>query len=613
MAHGKIKRRSVGGAAKGSHAAAATANAPYEPVRPERLMADVEAIARWVRLSGTPDELEAFKYVRRRLRAAGCTTRLILHDAYISLPGRASLAVRPAGGSGGNRDGAVACVTHSFSAPTGPDGLEAPAVYAGSGSPADLSAARPDVQGASTLAGRIAVIDGLATPDRVHAAQAAGAAGLVFLNRDPLVHEMIVSPVWGSPTPDGVNRLPRLPVVSVARGDGDRLRGLVQAGGARLRITAEVDTRWRKTPLLIADLAGAVENTFVLMAGHIDSWHRGAMDNGTANATMLEVARVLARAKRYRGVRFAFWSGHSHGRYSGSTWYADHYWHELHARCVAHVNVDSVGGRGAVINRHAYAMPETRGVADQVINALAGGHFTGGRVGRAGDQSFLGVGIPSLLMSLSEQPAVSPEASRDFNIRTGGATGGLGWWWHTTDDLPDKIDPAALERDCRIYLGIMHAFCASPVLPLDYIATATEWSRTLQALRGGAGRYVDLRPVIGEARRLVAATRSLARTARSLRASNRHAARAVNEGLMALGRALIPIGYTQTGRFDHDPALEQRDVPLLAAVRALAGARDDAARHLAVRATRDLNAVTFALAQAADRAEAAAREARRTR
>ncbi len=571
----------------------------YAHVNAQRLMADVDAIARWVRLSGTPDELEAFKYVQRQLRAAGCKTQLILHDAYISLPGRASLTVLSPGGN----QATVPCVTHSFSTSTGPDGVEGPAVSGGSGTPGDMGTVR--------VAGRIAVVDGLATPDRVHAGQMAGVAGLIFLNRDPLVHEMIVSPVWGSPTLDAAGGLPRLPVVSVAQRDGDRLREAVKAGGARARITAEVDTRWRKTPILIADLPGAVEDTFVMLAGHLDSWHRGAMDNGTANATMLEVARALAKTRRYRGVRFAFWSGHSHGRYSGSTWYADHHWDELDARCVAHVNVDSVGGRGAVINRHAYAMPETRGVADRVISALARERFKGGRVGRAGDQSFLGVGIPSLLMSLSEMPADSPDASLDFNIRTGGATGGLGWWWHTTDDTPDKIDPVTLERDCKIYLGIVHALCTEPVLPLDYEATAKEWLTKLQLLRKAAGRQVDLGPTIAAARRLVAATQDLARVERSLRTSpNRKAVGALNKGLMALGRALIPIGYTRTGRFDHDPALEQRDVPLLAAIGALGEATGDDARHLAVRAVRDLNAVRAALTQAADVAKTAARDAR---
>ena len=566
-------------------------------VSARRLMADTHALARWVRLSGSPEEREAFRYIQGQMRRAGCATRLLVHDAFISLPGPASLAV-----IAGDAAQPVPCVTHSFAAPTGGEGLEADAVFAGAGRPADLAAVG--------VAGRIAVVDGLASPDRVHAAGGAGAAGLVCLNRDRLAHEMIVSPVWGNPGPADLERLPRLPVVSVAGEAAGRLREAVRAGGARLRVTAEVDTGWRPTPILLADLPGAVEDTFVLFTGHVDSWHRGAMDNGTANATMMEVARILAGVRRYRGVRFAFWSGHSHGRYSGSTWYADTAWQELHDRCVVNVNVDSVGARGSVVNRHAWATPETRALADRVIRRVAGVPFEGSRVGRAGDHSFLGVGIPSMLMSLSEQAADSPDASADFTIRSG-ATGGLGWWWHTTDDLPDKIDPARLVRDCRIYLGVVHALATEPVLPLDYGAAAREWLAALRALPRAAGRHVALAPVVAEARRLVRATAALERRAAAVRRRPaRRAVRAVNAAIMAMGRALLPAAHTRAGRFDHDPALEQRGVPLLETVRALGDAAGDAARHLAVQAQRDLNAVRYALRQAAEAAEAGARRGR---
>ncbi len=569
----------------------------YHTVSPQRLMADTEALAQWVRLSGSPEELESFKYAQKQLRAAGCKTQLILHDAYISLPGPASLHTLQDGGST-----AVPCVTHSFAAPTGPDGVEARAVYGGT--PGDLTA--------TAAAGRIALVDGLASPAAVQAGQVAGVAGLVFLNRDPYVHEMIVSTIWGSPPADALNQMPRIPIVSIAGHDAERLRTLARGGQVRLRITAAVDTGWRKTPLLTGELSGQVEDTFVLFSGHLDSWHRGAMDNGTANATMLEVARVMRKVKRYRGIRFAFWSGHSHGRYSGSTWYADHYWDDLDARCVAHVNVDSVGARGAVINPHAYAMPETRGVADAVIRELAGTRFEGGRVGRMGDQSFLGIGMPSLFMDVSEQPGNSPNASRDFSVFSGGSTGGLGWWWHTTEDLPDKIDPVLLERDCKVYVGVIHAFATSPVAPLDYAATARMWLKQLQDARRGAGKWVDLRSTVAEASRLVKATQAMARRTRALsRSSDRRAVRQVNGALMALGRALIPIDYTQRGRFDHDPAVAHREPPHLAALKALATAKGDAARHLAVRAVRDLNAIRHALATAAAAAESTTAKGRR--
>jgi hypothetical protein len=126
---------------------------------------------------------------------------------------------------------------------------------------------------------------------------------------------MIVSPVWGSPTPDTIGRLPNVPIVSVDAASGDRLKGLLEAGPGRARVRTEVDTRWRPIPTLLADL-DVDGRDYVLFSGHVDSWHYGAMDNGTANATMVEVARILAqhRGELRRGLRLAFWSGHSHAR-----------------------------------------------------------------------------------------------------------------------------------------------------------------------------------------------------------------------------------------------------------------------------------------------------------
>src|SRR5690606_33456798 len=100
-------------------------------------------------------------------------------------------------------------------------------------------------------------------------------------------------------------------------------------------------TEWRKIPTLIAEYKGEVEpEKYVLFSGHIDSWHYGAMDNGSANATMLEVARIIGenKLKLYRSLKLAFWSGHSHGRYAGSALFADENWENLYDHCVLHLN-----------------------------------------------------------------------------------------------------------------------------------------------------------------------------------------------------------------------------------------------------------------------------------
>ena len=50
----------------------------------------------------------------------------------------------------------------------------------------------------------------------------------------------------------------------------------------------------RPIPVVVAEIAGQIEpERFVLVHGHIDSWHVGIGDNATGDATMLEIARVL--------------------------------------------------------------------------------------------------------------------------------------------------------------------------------------------------------------------------------------------------------------------------------------------------------------------------------
>jgi len=103
-------------------------------------------IARWTRLSGTPDEREAAAYVEEQLRSFGYAAQTIMHDAYISLPRAASLRItRPE-----SRD--LPCITHSMGIPTGPRAVGAEVVYAGKGAPEDYAKAG--------AAGKIALVEG---------------------------------------------------------------------------------------------------------------------------------------------------------------------------------------------------------------------------------------------------------------------------------------------------------------------------------------------------------------------------------------------------------------------------------------------------------------------
>ncbi|MCC7282786.1 MAG: M28 family peptidase [Acetobacteraceae bacterium] len=533
------------------------------------LMDHCRAFARWVKLSGTRDEAESLRYVQARLDEYGYRTRVILHDAYISLPGKARVEV----------DGtALTAITHSMGRSSPADGVAAELVYVGHGTAADF--AGKDVRG------RIVVAEGIATPVVAALARDGGAVGQLHISPHHHLHEMCISPVWGNPDPHTFAQLPATVACTVSNADGSAIRDRLAAGHSpRVVLHAEVDTGWRKTPILEAELdapGSASDAPFILFSGHHDTWYYGVMDNGSANATMLEVARLAAtrRADWRRNLRICFWSGHSHGRYSGSAWYVDNHWDAFDRHCAAHVNVDSTGGIGATELGHAAAMSPLHALAAEAITEQTGLQYSGKRKNRSSDDSLPGLGVPSMFGGLSEQP---PSKLKLRNA--------LGWWWHTPEDLIDKVDEANLVRDTKVFVHVVAKLLTDAVLPLDFAAQAHTLREELAGLATALGPRFDLAP-------LQAATNTLhARAQRLGEAAGRLDPATVNATLMALSRALVPVDYASSDRFTHDPALPVPDWAVLQPLRDLAATTpgSDAAFLHQVSARRAANRLGDAL------------------
>lgn len=546
-----------------------------DAVSADRMMSDVRAITRWTRSAGSPEELAAARYVEAQLKAMGCSATILMHDAYISLPGEASLTVLAP------TRRAVPCVTLAMAASTPEAGLEGDLVYVPDARPASLAG----------LSGRIVLVGAKASPDTAANVDRAGVAAAIFTS-GPVIGEMICSSVWGSPGEHTVAALPHTPMLSVAQADGESLRGLCAAGPVRVHLRAHVDTRWTRTPIVIGDLhAGHPDSDpgkYVLFSGHIDSWHKGAMDNASANAVMLEMMRLFAgrRADLRRDLRLAFWSGHSHGRYSGSAWYADNCWFDLEQHCVAHVNIDVVGAMGADLIVTT-AMVELSALAGWALATAAGGTAPVERMRRTSDESFWGVGVPSMFGEVSRQP------DRSF-----------GWWIHTVDDTVDKIDPARLVRDATIYYLALGRLLTDPVVPLDYAATAADIRTHLETLAQRCGGKFDLTPALQAAGALEALCGRL-NSVRSGAGADWEITKAANACVHDLGRILIAPTYQITGRFAHDPGGASGFLPTLQPAQRLAALDpdSDAAKFLTVDLARARNEVTHALRQACRRVE----------
>ena len=553
-------------------------NAQCASVDGAALMRHIGAFAQWIKLSGSAGEADSLRYVRAQLDGIGFRTRMLSHDAYISLPGSSRVQVD-------NR--VLASITHSFSRAAGVTGE---LVHVGAGNEADFAG--------RDLAGCIVLVDGIATPPVARRASRAGAVGQLHISPHEHLHEMCISPVWGNPSAETLSELPATVVCSVLLSDGAALRDRLARGERpSVALHAEVDTGWRKTPILEAELdapgAGG-DAPFVLFSGHHDTWYYGVMDNGSANAAMLEVSRLCAARREHwkRGLRLCFWSGHSHGRYSGSTWYVDEHWDELDRRCVTHINIDSPGAEGADILANVGSMSELRALAGEAITEQSGQTLLGKRMSRGADQSFNGVGLPAIFGDISE-PVPTP-------------VGAHCWWWHTPDDLADKISEKNLMRDTRIYMHAVWRLLTDTVLPLDYAAYAQDLLEELDRLHTALGQRLSLDDLAAGA---VTLRDNAARLASLAGQADDREAACINRALMRMSRALVPIDYTSGDRFAHDPALAQPAWPTLQTLRELAAAApgSDAAKFLTVSAIRARNRVAHALRQANKAAEAVVR------
>jgi hypothetical protein len=192
---------------------------------------------------------------------------------------------------------------------------------------------------------------------------------------------------------------------------------------------------------------------------------------------------------------------------------------------------------------------------------------------------------------------------------TGRRRSGQAWFWHTEHDTLDKVDLGVLRLDTQIYLATILRIANSPVLPFDYRATVDEILAALEAYRARLSARpepeLDLTPLIVRARELRAQLDRLHERLQTVRGPAQEAV--ANLALLELGRALVPINYTEAGPFDHDPALHAPALAALQGINRLAGLDPDSDdyRFLRTHLMRRRNAVAAALPRAARAAQTA--------
>ena len=559
--------------------------------------AAIEQFAQLVRLSGSPEEREALDYLVERLERWGVPYRVFWPTCLISWPVYATLRVvspeaRP-----------IRAKTLAFSPST--DGAEVigelvvisseqvagiEQIFAG-----NVPKQVPD------LRGKVVLTDGFGFAAQAVRWASTGALAVIFVHPGEAIHEGIATTSWGSPDLDAEGTVPAVPIVTIARPDGEYLRALAARGPVTVALATTVETTWRPIPILVAEIPGnQAADEFVLLHGHLDSWHVGVGDNATGDATLLELARVFwqHRESLARTLRIAWWSGHSHGRYAGSTWYADTYAQDLVPNCVAHVNCDSPGCRWATEYRDVAVMAEAATLVRTAIRDVTGLEATTARPPRAGDYSFTNLGITGCLMLSSTIPEEIRRAKGFYPV--GGCGGNI--VWHTEDDTLDVADPDVLLRDLRVYAAVTLRLLNAPVHPFDFRATVQEIEEALRQYQEIAGEAFDLRPALQAAGNLLTTLDRFYEYSVTLldRPADDPEVRRVNAAQRSMARHLVPINYVRRGRFRHDPAQPIPAVPEVAAALEFAHVQPESDRWYRVRThlLRGQNQVVWSLRQA---------------
>ena len=552
---------------------------------------DVDALQRHVdafdgteRVSGTDDEWEASEYVVETLREYGCEAKLHEFEGYISVPedGRVDVTAP-------TRRTFDEAITTSFSASTPPSGVSSEVVRIG-----DVTEETVD---AADVEGKIAFTTGLPTPEPITLLEAAGAEAVIYQSSNPdHLHEMIVTPVWGTPGLDNEEAIPDLPVVEITRKAGDWLLDRCDEGPVEATVTTEVTTELATLPCPVGRIAGTESERYMVVGNHVDSWYEGITDNATAMAATLELARVFAQDPPARGVVFGFWPAHSTGRYAGSAWWADQKWLDLRENGVAYYHLDLNGLRGAdglwrqemaeLADEHVDVL-ETAGDLPLLEGGEAG--FLGNdRPARNSDQSFWGAGLASLLSGARLEPGGD-----------GGPVGG-GWWWHTPEDTRDKVDFDVLAEETRIAVALASRICNSPVLPHDYRATVSDVREQIEAIESETDRRFE--PIHTELDALGAALEEAYAVVEDIGGWESSTAAAAEDLQVALGNELIPALYMSRRDYDHEPALPHQPLPKLRRAAAVDGTRRRE-RFATTTLTREITRLRHRLRNATDAAE----------
>lgn len=521
------------------------------------------------RLSGTKKIEKAANYIFDELHAYGLDCCIDEFPMYHSFPIKASLSIT----SPAEEQIPAEPVCHIKS--TGNKGISGELLYLGVGG-------EQDYKGQDAV-GKIVLTDmnwAPARPEKARIAYEKGAAALIIMNwglpdpNNPAIQMGAVKSQWGNPTPDAMEEIPDIPVISISRYHGEKIKELSREAQVSVWLEAEATREWVTAKQPTAYLRCSEEtDECIIFGSHLDAWGKSAICNATGNALLMELARCFYKHKDAikRNIWFVFWDGHEIAEGGGSTYFVDKHWQELTKNAIAYVNADNLAieettvptieGNSELQRFSQHLLEQVWGEKGHWITAYKGG----------GDSSFFGIGIPYL----SFNTEYTEEKLKELNYAV------YGPWLHTEHDTIDKIDPKLYRRTTEFFTHLMVALLNKEVIPYSLSDFLDEIKRNLTTLTEHYPDYMssDLGGLNNALHQLVDKVNSLEeQTAQPNPPQN------INLVLMKTLRILYPVFRCYSGRYGQDAcgsAKTEKPVPRLAAVlEEISGREKDSHQYL---------------------------------
>ena len=293
----------------------------------------------------------------------------------------------------------------------------------------DVGVGRPADYAGKDVAGKIVMVsrdEAFHRTSQLAQVIARGGAAMLYVSGSPdnLIQEGAVRFAQFAPAP--------IPTVSVGAQDGAALRAALAAGGG-LEVTLEVEAS--REDAVARNVIGVRRGTthpgkVIVVGAHYDSWHAGAIDNCTAVGSLLSIADAVRDVPLAYTVVLAGWDAEEIGLTGSYDWVARHA--DRLGDIVANVNLEMTAAEaGAPALRFGTSGAKMTELVKQA--AAANGYVAADLPATVVRQ------ISGGILPTDIQPFYSA-GIQGFSTFTSTP------FYHTPQDVPERVDPASLRR-----------------------------------------------------------------------------------------------------------------------------------------------------------------------